>query len=524
MKRIALGLMMATACSVQAWGQQGSATRCEGMTTVVLNKAKVTHAGLATQPELDAMKVRNAGTMPAFCRVQVTDRPSEDSDIKTEVWLPVDGWNGRLRAQGNGGFAGTIYLGAMAESVRQGYAAVGTDTGHVGGRPEFALGHPEKVKDFGWRAVHDMTVQAKELIRAFYGKPQDKAYFTSCSDGGREALMEAQRFPEDYDGILAGAPAYNWTGLMAGAAENTKWMRASAENFLPALKVPALAAAVNAACDAKDGVKDGVINDPRACRFDPAVIACKAADNSNCLLPAQVETVKRIYRGPVDDAGRVVLKGLEPGAEDGPQGWAQWIAGDQPGSNMPFFGEGFYSNFVYGRPGWKASEFMFDRDYKLSLEKTAEALDSKDTNLEPFVARGGKLVMYHGWNDPAIPATMSIHYYEGVTKTIGASKTESAMRLYLVPGMQHCAFGPGATEFGQGMGARGDAEHDIFTALEQWTEKGMAPGVLTAEKSAGEGAARAVVMSRPLCPYPQVAKYDGKGDVAKAGSFACVAK
>jgi feruloyl esterase len=527
-----------------ASGQPSAETKCSALTEVVLEHAKVTRAAMASAAELEEMKVREAGTMPAFCRVQVTDRPSEDSEIKTEVWLPVvdsngkdsngkdsngkdsngKGWNGRLRAQGNGGFAGTIYVGAMAETVRQGYAAVGTDTGHVGGKGDFALGHPEKVKDFGWRGVHDMTVQAKALIKAFYGKAQEKAYFTSCSDGGREALMEAERFPADYDGILAGAPAYNWTGLMSGAAENTKWMTAAAENFLPAEKVPALAAAVNVACDAKDGVKDGVINDPRTCRFDPATLKCKAGDSASCLLPGQVEMVKRIYRGPVNDAGKVVLKGLEPGAEDGPQGWAKWISGHDEGSNMPFFGEGFYANFVYGKPSWKASEFIFDRDYKLSLEKTAEALNSTDTNIAPFVERGGRLLMYHGWNDPAIPATMSIDYYEGVAKRIGQAKAESAVRLYMVPGMQHCGTGPGATEFGQGMGRRGDAAHDVFTALEQWVEKGSAPGVLTAAKSEGEGAARAVVMTRPLCPYPQVAKYDGKGDTAKASSFACVGK
>jgi feruloyl esterase len=191
---------------------------------------------------------------------------------------------------------------------------------------------------------------------------------------------------------------------------------------------------------------------------------------------------------------------------------------------MSFFGEGFYANFVYDRPRWQASEFVFDRDYKLAVEKTAEALNATEANIAPFVERGGRLVMYHGWNDPAIPAPMSIDYYEGVAKKIGEAKTESAVRLYLVPGMQHCGFGPGATEFGQGMGKRGDAEHDIFTSLEEWVEKGSAPGVLTAAKREGEGAERKVVMTRPLCPYPQVAKYDGKGDVAKAGSFACAAK
>jgi len=511
MKAFLFSLIAVFATST-ALGEPAAEKRCTELTGVTLDHASVTRAALATVAELEEMKVSDVNKVPAFCRVQVT-----------EIWLPLEGWNGKLRAQGNGGFAGTIYLGAMAATVRQGYATVGTDTGHVGGKGDFALGHPEKVKDFGWRGVHDMTVEAKAVIKAFYGKEQERAYFTSCSDGGREALMEAERFPADYDGILAGAPAYNWTGLMAGAAENAKWMSSAAANVLPAEKVPALAKAVNAACDVLDGVKDGVINDPRACGFDPARMVCKAGDAADCLLPAQVETVKRIYRGPVNDAGKVMFTGLMPGAEDGPQGWAKWISGHDEGSNMPFFAEGFFANFIYDRD-WTVKTFEFDRDYQLAVKKTADALNATDTNLVPFVSRGGKLILYHGWNDPAIPALMSVNYYNSVMEKIGQDKAESSVRLYMVPGMQHCGGGPGATDFGQGMGARGDATKDVFTALEEWTEKGNGPGVLTAVKREGEGTARVVVMTRPLCPYPQVAKYDGKGDTAKAGSFACVTK
>jgi feruloyl esterase len=487
---------------------------------VTLEHAKVVHAAVGAVEELEAMKINHADTVPAFCRVQVVDRPSEDSEIKTEIWLPLKGWNGRLRAQGNGGFAGSIYFDAMAETVRQGYATVGTDTGHVGGTPEFALGHPEEVKDFGWRAVHDMTVQAKMLIKVFYGRQQDKAYFTSCSDGGREALMEAQRFPADYDGILAGAPAYNWTALLSGGAFSAKRMSAS-EGALSAEKIPALAAAVDAACDAKDGVKDGVLNDPRECRFDPATMVCKAGETADCLSAAQADTVKQIYGGAV--ANEIRLPGLEPGAEDGREGWTRWITGDGREASMVFYSRGYFANFVYARPDWKSSEFVLDRDYTLASERTAADLNATDTNLSPFLARGGKLILYHGWNDPGIPAQMSIDYFDGVRGKTGEQATESGVRLYMVPGMQHCAFGPGATEFGQGMGVRGDASHDVFTALEGWVEKGSAPAVLTAIKTEGKGTEKTVVMTRPLCPYPQVAKYDGKGDATKAESFRCVA-
>jgi feruloyl esterase len=516
--------LIAVMVASTAWGEAAGAKRCAELTQMTLDHAKVTMAALGTVAELEEMKVSNAAKIPEFCRVQIEDTPSTDSEIKTEVWLPLEGWNGKLRAQGNGGFAGSIYYSAMAETVRQGYATVGTDTGHVGGKGDFALGHPEKVKDFGWRAVHDMTVQAKAVIKAFYGKEQEKAYFTSCSDGGREALMEAERFPADYDGILAGAPAYNWTGLLSGAAANMHLIETHAGSALPAEKVPALAAAVRVACDAKDGVKDGVLNDPRACGFDPATMVCKAGDAKDCLTPAQVETVKRLYRGTVDGSGKVVLPGLMPGSEEGQNGWTRWITGDDKEAAMAFYSKGFFANFIFDNPAWTAKEFDFDRDYKLALTKTADALDSTNANLTPFISRGGKLVLYHGWNDPGIPALMTVDYYNAAVEKIGKSAADGSVRLYMIPGMQHCAEGPGATEFGQGMGPRGDAGHDVFTALESWVEKANAPGVLTTAKREGEGAERKTVMTRPLCPYPQVAKYDGKGDVAKAGSFACAAR
>jgi Tannase and feruloyl esterase. len=513
-------LVAALVCTRFAAGQQDDAKRCADLAPATLEHAKVVNAAIGTIEYLQAMKIQHPETVPSFCRVQVVDRPSADSEIKTEVWLPLRGWNGRMRAQGNGGFAGVIYLDAMAETVRQGYATVGTDTGHTGGRAEFALGHPEKVKDFGWRAVHDMTVEAKALIKAFYGKEQEKAYFTSCSDGGREALMEAQRFPADYDGILAGAPAYNWTGLLSAAAENVRRMSVP-ENFLPAEKIPALAAAVNAACDARDGVKDGVLNDPRECGFDPATMVCKSGDSVNCLLPGQVETVKRIYAGI--DAHGTKLPGLEPGAEDGPEGWTRWITGDGREASMTFYSHGYFSNFIFFLPDWKSSEFVLDRDYKLAKERTAADLDATDTNLSKFLSRGAKLILYHGWNDPGIPAQMTVDYFNGVLGKTGEQATASGVRLYMIPGMQHCASGPGATEFGQGMGPRGDARHDVFTALEGWVEKGNSPGVLTAAKNEGKGTAKVVVMTRPLCPYPELEKYDGKGDPTKAESFACAA-
>jgi feruloyl esterase len=237
-----------------------------------------------------------------------------------------------------------------------------------------------------------------------------------------------------------------------------------------------------------------------------------------------VETLKRLYRGAVDGSGKVVVPGLMPGAEEGTNGWTRWVTGDDKEAAMSFYSNGFFANFIFDNPAWTAKEFNFDRDYKLAVAKTADALNSTDANLAPFASRGGKLVLYHGWNDPGIPALMTVNYYDAVVEKIGRGAADTSVRLYMIPGMQHCGEGPGAIDFGQGMGQRGDAEHDVFTALESWVEKANAPGVLTAAKTEGKDAQRKTVMTRPLCPYPQVAKYDGKGDTTKASSFACVGK
>jgi hypothetical protein len=510
--------------------EEPTAARCAGLTKVKLEGAKVTSAEMvaagAALADVKAGPGQEAvGKLPAFCRVKVTDTPSGDSDIKTEVWLPVAGWNGKYRAAGNGGFAGDIYFGEMAAAVAQGFVASGTDTGHAGMEPGFALGHPEKVKDFGWRAVHDMSVQTKVLVKAFYGKPVERSYFAACSDGGREALMEAQRFPADFDGILAGAPANNWTALISAATLNDQTLMASPGAYLSASKLPAITAAALAACDAQDGLKDGVVGNPATCGFDPAVLTCTGAETDACLTGAQVATLKSIYAAKVDAAGKHVFPGYSAGAESAPGSWDVWIVGKKPGDPtlMMFFGVGYFKDFVYGREDWSLADFDFSKDYRLATEKTGEALNATDTNLKPFAARGGKLVIYHGWNDPAIPGLSSVEYYDGVVGTMGKAATDAAVRLYMVPGMLHCGDGPGAADFGQGgTSIRRDAGHDVFTALEQWVEAGKAPGTLTATKFVDGDETKGVVLTRPLCVYPAVARYV-KGDPMEAGSFACVA-
>jgi hypothetical protein len=509
--------------SASAQGTPPPEARCAALSQTSLAGAKV--ASAVVNPEKTAMadaKLRpyTVRVMPSFCRVKVIDKPSADSEIDTEIWLPLTDWDGRIRGIGNGGFAGEIDYESMAAGVKQGAVAVATDTGHIGGGPAFALGHPEKVKDFGWRAIHDMTVQAKALAATFYAKPVDHAYFVACSDGGREALMEAQRFPTDYDGILAGAPAYNWTGLLSAGAVNVSRMQSSAAANLPPQKLPAITAAVNASCDAKDGVSDGILNDPTKCGFDPATLACKGVETDSCLIPEQVKSLKEIYSGKKLKNGEVVFPGYSPGAEAAAGSWAVWTLGPQ--SLLNFFTVGYFSDFVHEQADWKMSSFDFDKDYALALQKTASALNATDTNLKPFAARGGKLVIYHGWNDPAIPALSSVVYYDGLVGAMGQKDVDKAVRLYVGPGMLHCDGGPGATIFGEYNGVRGDAQHDVLTALEGWVEGGTAPGDLIASKFVDDDSSKGIGMTRPVCVYPKVVTYVS-GDPKSAASFTCKA-
>ena len=466
-------------------------------------------------------------SLPPFCRVSATARPTADSDIKIEVWLPMTAWNGRLLGLGNGGFAGLIDYLNLSRALRNGYAATATDAGHTGAPIDaaWALGHPEKVIDFGHRGIHEMTRVAKEAARAFYGRPPRRSYFAGCSDGGREALMEAQRYPEDYDGILAGAPAHDWTALLSTAVWHTQALTLDPASFIPPDRIPAIAAAVNQACDAADGVKDGVLNDPRRCRFDPASMQCKPGESSPaCLTAPQVVALRKIHQGPRDAAGRQLFPGYPPGAETGEGGWALWITGEQPArSLMAMFGQGYFSHMVYEKPDWDYRGFRMERDLTAAVEKTAKVLDATDPDLRRFAARGGRLILYHGWQDPAIPAESTVNYYESIVGHMGPA-ARAVVRLYMAPGVQHCEGGPGPDAFGQaGDWSSDDPARSLRVALERWVEKGIAPSTIVATKYTGDGAARAATVTRPLCEYPQAARYKGTGNPDAAASFVCEA-
>jgi feruloyl esterase len=450
--------------------------------------------------------------------------PTSDSYIRFEVWLPENDWNGKYLGVGNGGFAGSIGYSAMANNVNNGYATAASDTGHQaeGADASWAFRHPEKVIDFGYRALHLTTVNAKALITSFYGKPVAHSYFASCSDGGREALMEAQRFPADFNGILAGAPANNWTHLITAAVAGAQAL-ISPTGYISSLKLPAIHKAALAACDAQDGVKDGVINNPTHCHFDPSVLLCKGPESVTCLIQPQIQSLTTLYTGAKDSHGKAVFPGFMPGSEDG---WAQWVVGFAPGGSfMSAYVENYFRYMVFDDPHWNVLTASIDESLRRAQEKTAKALNATDPDLQPFQSRGGKLILYHGWNDQAISPLNTIHYYQEIQKTMTPSSVSQFVRLYMVPGMQHCAAGPGPNTFGQfGPAQDHDPGKNIYFALENWVEGNQPPGQIIATKYAGDNPANKAVMTRPLCPYPEIAQYKNSGSTTDASNFTCAAE
>jgi hypothetical protein len=512
---IVSGLAMAAAGS--AW-----AADCAGLKSLKLEGTEIVAAETVTSGMLEIPEAASLHDLPSFCRVQGIMRPSSDSKIRFEVWLPDKEWNGRILGVGNGGFAGVIGYDGLATYLKRGFVVSGTDTGHQanGTDASWAYRHPEKVKDFGWRSIHLTAERSKQIVQAFYGKPQQKAYFDACSDGGREALMEAQRFPGDYDGILAGAPAYAWSTLLASGVSALQAL-GDPKAYISSLKLPAIQKAALDACDELDGVKDGIIGDPAQCHFDPQVLLCKGEESLECLTQPQIETLRTLYSGAKGKSGATFGFGFSMGDE---LGWGPWITGDDPeGSAFSQFVRNDFRYIVTGDPKWNGLTADTDAMRKLSHDKTAADLDSTDPDLSRFAARGGKLILYHGWNDAAISPWNSIDYYESVQKQMGEEKASSFVKLYMAPGMEHCVGGPGPNSFGQlGLSTSGPSKYGIFDSLVDWVEKSTPPESVVATKYAPcDHGANKVAMTRPLCPYPQVAKYKGTGDTNDAANFSC---
>ena len=485
--------------------QETAADACAALNDLNLaNLASIEATALARGPfDLPETPIEPAKTvtLPAHCRVRGSVEPA----IRFEVWLPLAaGWNGRFQAVGGGGFAGVVSYSAMAKALQGGYATASTDTGHVAPDVEW-LGDPGLLRDYGYRAIYEMTAKAKAVTNAYYGRPADYDYFNGCSTGGRQGLMEAQRFPDDYDGIVSGAPvnhfvATHYTQLWVALA--TK--EASDEAILSQADLDFVNTAAVAQCDALDGVADGVIENPLTCDFDPATLQCVGTATTQCLRDDQVTAVRKIYAGPTDPrTGEPLNPGFVRGGE------STWTVVTDSGL-VPIPLE-YFARSVFTDPAWNWRTFDFGAAPEQASRMTAELLDATNPDLSAFRNRGSKLIVYHGWNDQVIPPEGTINYYERVEATLAGlpnrrnEQTRDFFRLFMVPGMTHCRGGPGASQF------------DAQKAIEAWVERGVAPDRIEASH-AEDGV---VTRTRPLCPYPQTAQYDGTGDTNDAANFVC---
>src|SRR6202789_2759581 len=443
-----------------------AANPCESLARLALPHSTVTLAQAVSTgqltlpagevPTFPGFPPPDFSKLPAICRVAATLKPTSDSDIKIELWMPATGWNGKLESVGNGAWAGSIGYRDLATAVAAGYAAASTDTGHTETTAAFVVGHPEKLIDFAYRAVHEMTLASKAIAAAYYGKPPDRAFFNGCSTGGRQALAEAQRYPDDYDGIIAGAAA-NYPSHLQGAQVWTTEITNRGDGYIPPAKYPLIHNAALEACDALDGVKDRVLEDPRRCHFDPQALLCKGADAETCLTPAQVEVARKIYAGP----GASIFPGLERGSE---LGWAT-LSAPKP---MALAAE-TYQYLVFKDPNWDYLKFDPARDIATADKVAGPVMNAIDPDLKPFFKHGGKLLMYHGWADPGIAPQNSFNYFTSVEDTLGGKlKAVNSIRLFMVPGMGHCRGGDGTDDF------------DKIGTLDTWVETNKAPDHITA--------------------------------------------
>lgn len=502
-----VGTVLVLAPGASAAGAQvatpATPTACEELAALPLANTRITMgqrvaagAFLAPAPPPIPMPA-TFNTMPAFCRVAVTITPVPGSEIKVEVWMPSAGWNGKFVGVGNGGFSGAIWYVAMADPLRLGYAVAATNTGHDGDQADasFAVDHPEKLNDFSWRAVHEMTVTAKAIIAAHYGRSARHAYWIGCSTGGRQGLKEAQRYPTDYDGIVAGAPANNWIPLMAYSVNAQRVMTDSTVR-LTARHLSLIKAAAIAACDAKDGVTDKVVEDPRTCGFDPATLQCKAAGAQDCLTEKQLAALRSIYAGIVNGrSGATLIPGPAPGGEPMLRFFVPRV--------FPI-GANFFRDLVIRDPSWTVASFNVDRDLGRALAEDRAELMTTKTDLREFVGAGGKLLLWHGWTDVMIPAQNTIDYYQGALAASGSGAGD-AVRLFMVPGVDHCSGGEGTFVF------------DMLEVIDAWVERGRAPERIVAQRPVQGGAPR----SRPLCRFPQIARYRGTGSTDDERNFEC---
>jgi len=516
------------------------ANTCDDLAALALPGAKITSVHLFpagssfTAPPDGFAQVKTYDNLPAFCRVSATLAPAPDSNIWVEAWLPATSWNQKFLGTGNGGYAGSIVYPGMADALKRGYAVANTDMGTAPAlwwNAAALAGHPEKWRDFGHRATHLMTQTAKRLINAYYGSPPARSYFRGCSTGGQQGLMEAQRYPEDYDGIIAGAPGNNRTHLLASFV----WVYGSTQpamGRLSSTKLGLLHQKVLEACVISGGgaPPDKFLNDPRDCHFDPHSLQCAGADAPTCLTGAEVVGATRIYDGPRNPGnGHLVYPGLPRGSE------VDWLILEPPfsipGLPAPFGQPAFDGMFrwVFG-PNWNWQTFDFNEHMAKVDDALASTLNANDPDLRPYEKRGGKLIIYHGQADPLVAPQNTINYYNRVVaaqKAAGNLTTAQAFnatrqfaRLFLAPGMTHCLGGPGPNVFNGADNLDGpqDSQHDVLTALDHWVMQGTAPDMIIATRFPDPTNA---LMTRPMCAYPYRALYVS-GDANVAASFKCV--
>ena len=498
-----LGLAAATPALAVETGCEALAGLKVAQTTI--HSADAVAAGAFQQPPSSFPgPAPDYSTLPAFCRVTGSIAPTSDSDIRFELWLPAENWNGKFLQAGNGGAAGAIVYAALAGNLARGYAVANTDTGHQGGVGDFTWvpGHPEKLIDYQYRAVHELTRVGKAITEARYGESADKSYWFGCSTGGRQGLKAALKYPDDFDAIIAGAPANNLMALITLTAMIPSELKASG---LTPEKLAVLKEGAIEMCDKADGIADRVISDFSTCGFDGSSVACSASQTENCLNEAEVAAAKRLYAGVVDDAGNPLFPGTGAGSE------MEWGAYATPAFDI---GRSYYQNVVYD-PTWEFKRENADTDLARAEELDNGAAKAMDPDLSAFIEGGGKLILYHGTTDGMIPYRNSINYYNSLVKQLGAQTVEDHVRLYLVPGMDHCS------------GGEGPFDVDWLTALEDWSEEGKAPGALTGSHPAeipgmfGAPGRPSKPFTRPVCPYPQAAKYNGSGLPADAANFSC---
>ena len=494
-----------------------SALAAVSLSGATVNGATAVAAGSYTPPGSGALT-----NLPAFCRITASATPTADSLINFEVWVP-DGtaWNGKIVVTGNGGYSPALSYGDMAYAMRQGYAVVGGDTGHQSADPNamfWGVSHPEKIADWGSRSIHAITLPAKALVQGRTATAASRSYYYGCSTGGHQGYAQMQRYPADFDGVVAGAPGNNRTRL------NVEFMHRFLSNRAPNTNGPVILTAAKAslitqrrvaACDAIDGVSDGVVEDPRTCtsaQFNVDSLLCTGADNATCLTAEQIAVAKKIYAGPKNPrTNEQIYPGLLPGTE---AGWSQYW-----GSTEPVRAD-YWRLWVFENPQWNWWSFDYDRDIAFADAKVSPLVDQNSADLSAFKARGAKAIVYQGWQDPVVNAADTIAYLERVKTAQGSqANVDAFMRLFLVPGMGHCSGGSGATNFGNqgGVSPTPSADHDVLMALDRWVTAGTAPDRIVATRVVGGAAVR----TRALCPYPKKAVFNGTGNSDSAASFSC---